>query len=271
MANKLIPSNHIKSMINRYKPLKKDEEIKWMEEYKNNKSGNKATEVLLNGVSKLFASAIYKNENKFLASVPEATYDDLFQQMCMMFLKKLPEFNPHRSKLNTWATWQIMPLVKTPVKVMGDKFARTHKMVNIDKPLDVNGNSIATTLPDGSASVEDRFTTGSEKDRLTKAMKKLSKEDQEIILNFYGFVRPKKEWQSKTGKINAASIARGMGQPADKIRSRIAKIKKQLVKYLNQSSHRKYFDVDSYIRDYERRNKGSRIRLKDLILWEEKK
>jgi DNA-directed RNA polymerase specialized sigma subunit len=55
-----------------------------------------------------------------------------------------------------------------------------------------NGATIATMLPDTSIDVEDDFESGSKNAKLMKAIKRLSKEEQEIILNLFGFVPPKK-------------------------------------------------------------------------------
>jgi hypothetical protein len=112
--------------------------------------------------------------------------------MTLDFFKNLYKFDPDKSKLTTWASYVIMPLVMTPLKVMGDKFGRKHGLVNIDMKMGTNGATIATMLPDTSIDVEDDFESGSKNAKLMKAIKRLSKEEQEIILNLFGFVPPKK-------------------------------------------------------------------------------
>ena len=214
-------------IIDKYKPLTKEEEYKYVEEYRKNRS-EKAAAALLFGVVRVFASAIYNNESKFLAQIPDVTFDDLFNEMVLRFYTKLPEFDPSQAKLNTWITWNIKPLVLNTVKTMRRKFDTKHRPKSLDEPVTKDGDSLGKFLPDGSIDVEDNYEKGSQKNKLERAIKKLKKEDQEIIMNLFGYVEPKKEWQSKTGKINAASIARGMGISADRVRARVERILTQL-------------------------------------------
>jgi DNA-directed RNA polymerase specialized sigma subunit len=227
MPQKLFPSSEVQKLTNKYKPLSKEEEEKWIEEYKRTKS-DKSTMVLLNGVSKVFTHAINSNENRFIMGVPDAEYDDIFNQMVLMFFKELPKFDPSKSKLNTWVTWVITPLVRTPVKVMGNKFASSQNVVNIDKKINPHGDTIADFISDDDVDLEDDYKKGNKKEDLMHSIKKLPKGEQEIILNLFGFVAPKKEWQSKTGKINASSIARDKGLTPLQMRTVISKILKKL-------------------------------------------
>ena len=253
MAQKLYASNATRSIINKYKPLKKEDEIKWMEEYKKTKSDKSAT-ALLNGISKVFANAINKNERVFLKTLPDATYDDIFNQMALMFFKKLPEFDPTKSKLNTWTTWQILPMVLNPDKTMRNKFATHNKVTQLDNKMSDDGDSFATQLPDGTINVESDWETGQRNKKLANAIKKLNKEEQELISQMFGYEKPKKEWQSKTGKINAASIARGMGISADRVRAKLARAMDKLKSELKQSNFDQYFAIDKLITQYKNRS-----------------
>jgi RNA polymerase sigma factor (sigma-70 family) len=233
MANRLNPSNSTKSLINKCNPLSEEEVRVWLEEYMRKKS-QKAATALLNSVTKIFASEIYKNERKFLKTIPDATFDDIFNEMALMFLKGLSQnkFDPDKSKLDTWAYWAVMPLVRNPVRVMGSKFASSHTHVDINKPHGQDGGTIANVLPDTSVDLEKDYEAGEKHRELQKAISKLNRKDQEIIKSLFGFIPVKKDWQSKTGKINASSIARGEGVSPNLMRKRIADILQQLRKEL---------------------------------------
>ncbi len=250
MAEKLFASSSVQKIINRYKPLDKDEEIYWINQYKKTHS-EKSQMVLLNAVSKIFAHEINKNEPRFIAGVPEATYDDIFQQMVLAFFKGLKNFDPKKSRLSTWTTWEIMPIVRTPLKVMGDKFARKHGTVNIDMPINDAGDTVATLLPDKTLDIEDSYETGKKKSKLMSAIRKLDKQSQEYIMALFKYTKPEK-WVDKYGKITATSIAKEQGISVDRMYTRIDKILKQLRSILKQSKFDKYYTIDRLIEYYSR-------------------
>jgi RNA polymerase sigma factor (sigma-70 family) len=230
MAERLIASPTVQKLINKYKPLEAEEEEYWVDEY--NKTRSERSQMkLLNAISKIFAAEINNNQSRFIAGVPEATYDDIFQQMVLAFFKGLKNFDPKKSRLSTWTTWEIMPIVKTPLKVMGNKFARKHKVVDIDTPINDQGDTIASLLPDTSVNLEKEYSSGSKKSKLMSAIKKLDKQSQEIILALFKFNKPEK-WVDKYGKVSATSIAKERGISVDRQYTQISKILDQLRSYL---------------------------------------
>ena len=251
MAQNLYPSPALQKILKQYKPLNKEEEIKYTEEYKKTKS-NKAATALLNGVSHLFANKIYKHEGAFLKYVPGATFDDIFNAMVLQFFKYFHEFNPKKSKLNTWTEYTIMPVYKDPLRHMGDKFRAKHKVIDMDKTFNDSETSIAEILSDGSVDIEGEWERGIKNRQLLSAIKKLPSLDREIILNLMGYVKPpKKEW-SKTLKdgtktINATTIAKGLNISPDRMRTKIAKILNTLRTELTESNFDKYVEIGRLI------------------------
>ena len=255
MAQRLVASPTLQKLLRQYKPLSKEEEIKYAEEYKKNKS-EKAAMALLNGVSRLFANKINRHEGAFLKYAPEATYDDIFDTMVLQFFKYLHEFDPKKSKLNTWAEYTIMPIYKDPLRSMGDKFKAKHQVVDMDKPFSGSEDTIAEILPDGTIDIESEWERGVKNRKLQNAIRKLSPLDREIILNLMGYVKPpKKEW-SKTLKdgtvtINASTIARGLNISPDRVRTRVANILKKLRSELAESNFDRYFELNRLIQRYD--------------------
>ena len=255
MAQKLFASPATQSILRKYKPLTKEQEIKYTEQYKKTKSDKSAT-ALLNGVSHLFASKINKNQGAFLKYVPEATYDDIFNAMVLQFFKFIHEFNPKKSKLNTWTEYTIMPVYKDPLRHMGNKFSAKHKTVDIDKPFAGTEDTIADILPDGSVDIQAQWERGIKNRKLQNAIKKLNSQDRDIILNLMGYVKPpKKEWskvlKDGTVSINATTIARGLNMSPDRVRTRVANILKKLRTELAQSKFDRYFQLNRLIERYD--------------------
>ena len=245
MAQKLFASPATQAILRKYKPLSKEQEFKYAEQYKKTKS-DKAANALLNGVSHLFANKINKHEGAFLKYVPDATYDDIFNTMVLQFFKYLHEFNPKKSKLNTWTEYTIMPVYRDPLRHMGDKFKAHHKVVDMDKPFAGSEETIANILPDGSIDIEAAWERGIKNRKLLNAIKKLSPQDRDIILNLMGYIDPpKKEWSKtlKDGKvtINATTIARGLGISPDRVRTKVANIFKKLRTELAENNFQRYF------------------------------
>lgn len=266
MAQKLFASPATQAILRKYKPLSKEQEIQYAEQY-NKKKSDKAATALLNGVSHLFANKINKNQGAFLKYVPEATYDDVFNAMVLQFFKFLHEFNPKKSKLNTWAEYTIMPVYKDPLRHMGDKFKAKHQTVDIDKPFAGTEDTIADILPDGSVDIQAQWERGIKNRKLQNAIKKLNSQDRDIILNLMGYVKPpKKEW-SKTLKdgtvtINATTIAKGLNISPDRVRTKVANILKKLRTELAQSNFDRYFELNRLIERYDKpRRKWSKYDL----------
>lgn len=240
---RLIPSRETIRIINRYKPLSKQQQIKWTQEYKKRKS-SKAAQVLINAVSKLFASQIKRNQTKFVKTLPEATYDDIFNQMVLSFLQGMPTYDPTKSSLTTRAMFTSMPITKNPYQVMGNRFAAAHRPANIDKPVGDTDMTIGGLIPDKGGSPQDNYYVRKNKGRIMRAIKKLDKQDQQIALSLYGFIPIKKQWQTKTGKINPSSIARGEGVHPDRMRRRIGKIEDILRSQLRQNKLSRYQKIN---------------------------
>lgn len=258
MAEKLIASPTVQKLINKYKPLEAEEEKYWVDEY--NKTRSERSQMkLLNAISKIFASEINKNQSRFIAEVPEATYDDIFQQMVLAFFKGLKNFDPKKSRLSTWTTWEIMPIVRTPLKVMGNKFARKHNVVNIDSPINDSGDTVASLLPDTSVDIEKDYSSGSKKSKLMSAIRKLDKQSQEYVMALFKYTKPKK-WLDKYGKVTATSIAKEQGISVDRMYTRIEKILKKLRSLLKQGKFDRYYSIDRLIEYYSRKK-----RMQELI------
>lgn len=239
----LIPSKETKRLISKNKPLSKEEELYWVDEYNNGKR-EKAQLILLNGITKVFANEISKNNRHFLKTIPSATYDDIFNKMVYMFLKKLPEFDPNISKLNTWATWQITPLIKNPAGTMGSKFESNNKFSSIDKKYgsgdDNSDMTLGDMLPDGSIDIESDYNKTKERQKILNALKKLKKDDREIIMALMGFSNPPDDWKSSTGKVNIANIAKAKGVNHMNIHGKVKRIYDELRAELRQSKLKKY-------------------------------
>lgn len=273
MTGKLYPSKDLQRIINNYHPLTQEQSDKWVKQYM--KTGSeKSANAIINGISRLFAKVITKNDRKFVIALGEdITYDDIFNQMTVMVLKgiKQGKYDVKKSKLNTWAQWAIMPLVITPVKVMGDKFISVNRgnITNIDaKFKGSEDGTLGDILPDDSVDVQKDYTTDLQNDKLDKAIKKLTKDQQQIILTLFGYIPIKKQWQSKTGKVNAASIGRGLGIQAAKMRGIIEKILQKLRNYLKQSKYDKYHSLDRLIQMYSGKRKFYKSALLNKRQWD---
>lgn len=276
---KLFPSRELHRLLNtKYKPLTRQQSDRYAVQYrqtKDEKVAQKAAQHLINGVSKLFASEIYKNQRKFRVALgQDITFDELFNQMSYMVLNGIKQGKYDHTKLNlkSWTFWAIMPLTKNPIKVMGDKFASKNKgkILNIDKPFKgADDVTLGSVIPDESqyVDVQKDYTVKTKSDKLQKAISKLNKQQRQIIQTLFGYIPVKPEWQSKTGKVNAASIGRGMGIEGAKMRGIIEKILEKLRDQLKQSNFDKYFALDRLIQMYSGKRKFYKNRLLNKKQW----
>jgi len=98
--------------------------------------------------------------------------------MVLQFFKFIHEFNPKKSKLNTWTEYTIMPVYKDPLRHMGNKFSAKHKIVDIDKPFAGTEATIADILPDGTVDIEAEWERGIKNRKLQNALRKLPPQDR---------------------------------------------------------------------------------------------
>lgn len=253
----LLPSSFTKNLISKSKPLSKEEEYNWIQDYQKNKS-EKSKLVLLNAMSKFIASLIYKYNTNFEVAVPSATFDDVFNQMVLIMFKSLDKFNFKKEvRLTTFLNVQFQTILNTPGVVMGTAFSRRmlnkkEKEINIDKPINDRGATIGSILPDGSLSLSAQFMDQRTRRKLLNAVDRLDRKTKSYIIALYGFDKPKK-WVDEHGKITGASIAREEGLSQDIVQRKIRQGLEKIRGYLSESRHEFHHDLDYLLQHY--RNK----------------
>lgn len=257
-ARKLIPSSHLKKLISQSKQLSQEEINKWVEEYQKTKS-KKSAEMILNHVSKMFATQIYQRDRLFSKETPELTFEDIFNQMVLFLFKKLPDFDNKKSQFQTFAMWSIYPIIKNPGKTFKKRFERENPHVSLDKAVKNSKNdedaTISKFIADENSDIEAEMEKDYQRSQIKNAINKLSPSDKEIVMNLFGFVTPKPEWTSKTGKVTVSSIARGMGQSNAYVKKKLTKILADLSSYLKQSRFDRYFELSRLITEYNHRQR----------------
>ncbi len=244
----IYPSSFTKNLISKSKPLKKEEEYKWIEEFQKSKS-EKSKLAILNAMSKFIANLIYKHASIFEVAVPSATFDDIFNQMVLIMFKSLDNFDLKKNvKLVTFLHQQFLNITKNPGRVMGTSFSRRlldkgEVEVNIDKPINDRGETVAMILPDGSLSLNAQHMGQRTRRKLLNAIDKLDRQSKSYMLALYGFDKPKK-WVDEHGKITGASIAREEGLSQDIVQRKIRQALNKLRDYLKESRHEFHHDLD---------------------------
>lgn len=273
---RLYPSQTLRRLLNKYKPVPQQQIVPIIEQYLQTKS-NKSATIILNAISKIFAKQISKNESKFIAALgPEATYDDIFNQMTVAIFKFIDRYDPSKTKFNTWVQNALWPITKDPVKLMGNRFNNQYKgkMININKPVgsSESGATIADLIADGDADVQKQLEDQIQDNKLKDAISKLTKQQQQIVKTLFGFIDPKPQWSKvlRNGKVtvNAVTIGKGLGYSPGIMRAKIAKIMQKLRQYLVQAKYDKYFGFDRLIEMYKGRRKFNKYHLLNRKDWE---
>lgn len=272
----LYPSPPIKKLIDKYNPIPQQQIVPIIDKYIQTKSDIYAQKIL-NAISKIFAKQIYKNQSKFIAALgPQASFDDIFNQMTIAIFKFIDRYDSSKTKFNTWVTNALWPITKDPVRMMGSKFNTEYKgkMIDINKPISSSesGATIASLIADGDADVQKQLEDEIQDAKLKKAISKLNRQQQQIIKQLFGFDPPKKQWSKvlKDGSVtvNAVTIGRALGYSPGKMRAIIAKILQKLRKQLIQSKYDKYFAFDRLIQMYSGRRKFNKSALLNRKDWE---
>ena len=257
-SKRLVPPLSLKKLISQSKQLPQDEINRWIKEYQETKS-KKSAEMILNHVSKMFAKEIYQRERLFLKEVPELTFEDIFNQMVLFLFKKLPDFDEKKSQFQTFAMWSIYPIIKNPGKTFKKRFEREVSHISLDKPVKNSKNNenafIGKFIADENSDIEAEMEKDYQKSQIKNAINKLSHDDKEFIMNFFGFTKTKPEWRSKKGKVTVSSIAQATGRSNAYIKKKLTRILKELSSYLKQNKFNKYFILNKLIIEYNNKTR----------------
>lgn len=237
------PEKSVKKLINNGINLSDDIVKQLIDELNISKNKHREDEIktlLLYGVVKMFANEISKNDRKNVwnATIPEATYDDIFMKMCELFFKHLPNFEPNKAKLSTWAFHQIKPVILNPVKTFRNKFNHKHKPTSMDKEYSNSDGQISTLadkIEDTDSNVQTNYFNNKEQQSIMKALGKLKPLERDIIMVLMKFKEAPAEWKDERGGVNKATIARAIGKNKmyvqRKVESAQETLRKELEKY----------------------------------------
>ena len=87
-------------------------------------------------------------------------------------------------------------------------------------------------IADENSDIEAEMEKDYQKSQIKNAINKLSHDDKEFIMNFFGFTKTKPEWRSKKGKVTVSSIAQATGRSNAYIKKKLTRILKELSSYL---------------------------------------
>jgi len=251
----LFPTKELANDIARWdkKKLSKEEVNDYISIIKNEKGRKRdnAIEVIMGSLAKLFMKTIYENSNKFSAFVPEATFDDIFNEMNLIILKKIDSYDPDKGALSTWVINMLKPLIYTPSKLMGDKFSYKgkHKLMNINDYDDENNSLSGIILKGFERDSAEDWEDKKRSKKIKNAINSLSKDERDMALKYFGFVDEEdNDFIDNYGKITAASVGRAMGWNKVTATNKLTKIFNNLKTNLSDNPYLKEREYKDFLR-----------------------
>lgn len=230
----LYPSPQLKKILNNYKKLSNEEQMQLIDDYLygDHRTSERAATKLINSLSHLFADLITKNSRKFERFASQWTFDDIFDEMTLAFLKSLKRYNKNTSNLTTWATQVVKPIINNAESILGNKHKGGKQFISINEP------DIYDFIQDKGQDILQKYKDEQQKNRIRDAIDKLPKDEREIIENFFGFVEPPKRWLNKYGKVSTIAMAKDLGVHPETIRTKIKRALAKLSRYLRQEQQK---------------------------------